>query len=427
MTADRRSRFRRPPALHRPPALPAPVTPDEVLERAPDVSRETSAKDAESAAWAALRDHDETTYLTPDLAAAVADSPPLRKDQVARLEALTADWERRVRLEDPPDATLLYFGSPPPPPPARRRLEAVPAAEEPSPLPDPAVVAARSAELLAEEEAREAAEEHRAPEPVPADTVERQAPAPGTVADHRPAGQAPARVSAWVSRHDPRSLEFPVRSRLERAVPLRDVSLDAGPVLDQGTTPPLSPGDASACVGMACATAANVLAIRAGEYRLKAAREEDARRLYRRAQDLDGVTGNEVGTSVLAGLKAGQEAGLWPGYLWALGGTKDVAQVLLQFGVAVVVGVPWDSSLEEPDANGIIRPGGAPMGGHALAVVGLRLGMLGGSAGPWFELQQSRGYTEGRRGRVYLHHTALGRLLGGVGEAGVPLPQELLT
>jgi hypothetical protein len=209
------------------------------------------------------------------------------------------------------------------------------------------------------------------------------------------------------------------------------VLLDGGPILDQGTTPPLSVRDASACVGMGCAAAANVLARRANMPIAGVPdgylREDGARRLYARAQDLDHVHGHDyAGTSVLAGMKAGQEAGLWAGYLWALGGTKDIAQVLLQLRLAVVVGVPWSTSLEEPDRNGIIRPGGADAGGHALAVVGLRLGLIGGSAGPWFILQQSRGPAEGMGGRVYLHHSHLARLLAGVGEAAVPLPAELL-
>lgn len=386
---DRRSRWRRPPAVHRPAVPPAPETPEEVLERAPDVSRETFEPYSVEAA-------DE---LVQDLAADLGVVPPLRRDQVARLEALTAVWARDVRIGGPgPDDTLLVGSAGPsiPVPPPRPRVEV---AQEPAPVPDPVVVAERSRQLL-EEEAAEEALEDRTPPP-------------------------PARVSDWTSRHDPRSLEYPARRMLERPVPLQDVSLEAGVVLDQGTTPPLDLRAASACVGMACATAANVLAIREGWAAPHA--EDDARRLYQRAQDLDQLSGHDyAGTSVLAGMKAGQEAGLWAGYLWALGGTRDVVQVLLQLRVAVVVGLPWSTSLEEPDRDGVIRPGGSDAGGHALAVVGFRLGRIGGRLGPWFELQQSRGLAEGRAGRVYLHHSDLSRLLAGVGEAGVPLPAELL-
>lgn len=405
--------LRRPPAVHRPPALPAPETPEEVLERAPDVSRETTERDAESAAWAALERHTADAFrpgwedrARESLDAAVAaQPPPLSRAQVLKLEALTARWTRDVRLEVPEDATLLYATPKPPPPPSRPVvLEVAP------PVVDQVEDDARSAELL---------EEHQTPGPAPV-----RDPDAG-------AGPGPARrVSDWVSRHDPRSLEYPVRARLSRAVPLADVSLEGGPVLDQGTTPPLSVRDASACVGFACAAAANVLYSgrnrgdsRAGYGPL---REDDARKLYHRAQDLDQFHGHDyAGTSVLAGLKAGQEAGLWGGYLWALGGTKDVAQVLLQLRVAVVVGVPWSTSLEDPDRYGVIRPGGSDAGGHALAVVGLKLS-VGGRPGPWFELQQSRGASEGVAGRVYMHHSHLARLLGGIGEAGVPLPVELL-
>ncbi len=389
--------------VHRAPA-PAPETPAEVLERAPDVSRETSAKDAESAAWGALSTPDPApVHLEPD----PGPAPPLRREQILRLEALTAVWERQVRLEGPADATLVYSAPKPPPPAARPRLAAVPDAPGvPSPSSDPAVVA----EADARELAAEAAEDRPAPTPSPV-------PRPGS-----------ARVSDWSSRHDPRSLDYGVRERLGRAVPLQDVSLFTGaPVLDQGTTPPLTVADASACVGMTMATLANVLAAKVGRstFGRPLLDEGDALTLYRRAQDLDHVTGNTAGTSVLAGLKAGQEAGLWDGYLWALGGTRDIAQVLLQLGLAVAVGVPWSEALENPDAVGIAAPGGADLGGHALAVVGLRMAHAG-RPGPWFELQQSRGPSEGRNGRIFLHHRHLAQLLAGIGEAGVAVREDAL-
>lgn len=332
--------------------------------------------------------------------------PPLRKDQVARLEALTARWTREVRTVESPDDTLLYASSakPPPPPASRPALELVPPPAPP--VPDAEEVAERTAELLADEP------------PAP-----RPTPAPGR---DGAAGSA-RRVSDWVSRHDPRSLAYPVRQRLGRAVPLQDVSLAAGPVLDQGTAPPLTPREASACVGMALTTAANRLELVDGSLGPAAGirDEEDARELYELAQRFDHVHGeNYAGTSVLGGLLAGRELGLWDEFLWGLGGTKDIAQVLLQLGLAVVVGIPWGPSLETPDAAGVIRPAGELTEGHAIAVVGLRI-QVAGRPGPWFELQQSRGESEGIGGRVYLHHRQLAQLLAGVGEAGVPIPRDL--
>lgn len=358
-----------------------------------------------------------TTVPHPDGTEHTEPAPPLSRAQVLKLEALTARWTREVRVTASPDDTLLYASSamPPPPPVTRPRLELV--ADVAPPIPDEETVRERSEELLEEE----------TPSP---------APAPGPGLDQEPA-TARRRVSDWVSEHDPRSLAYAVRQRLGRAVPLQDVSLVAGPVLDQGTAPPLSVRDASACVGMALTAAANVLELRPrvgpreGTLPNRLRYEDDARELYELAQRRDHVHGTDyAGTSVLGGLKAGRELGLWDEFLWALGGTRDIAQVLLQLRVAVVVGVPWDSSLETPDAAGVITPGGTPAGGHALAVVGLRQFLPGRDGlpltarpGPWFELQQSRGPAEGLGGRVFIHHRHLAQLLAGVGEAGVPLPR----
>lgn len=307
--------------------------------------------------------------------------PPLSRERITRLEALTAQWVRDVRVGGPgPDDTMLA-------PPSLSRPP-VPTSRRPAPV---------EASLELTEEEKSAAREMVWSAPV--------------------VFSAPVRVSDWTSRHDPRSLDFAVRDRLSRPVPLQDFVLEHGPILDQGTTPPLSVHDASACVGMAVVAAVNALGGIGG----LPGDVEDARAIYVRAQHLDSLSGEAyAGTSVLAGMKAGQEAGYWNTYLWALGGTRDVAQVLLQLRSPVVVGVPWSEKLENPDADGVITPGGADAGGHALAVVGLRLSVAG-RPGPWFVLQQSRGVAEGNGGLVYLHHTHLAGLLAGRGEAAVPL------
>jgi len=371
----RRLLGRRPPAVHRP-APAAPVSPDEVLERAPDpgpadVSRETWAELEAALEVPTARAVEELGRYVAGGQVPPADPPPLHKSQIAKLEAATALWERRIRLEGPPDATMLYGASRslPPVPPARPALDQPPA---PAPL----------------------------------------SPAAG-----------PARVSSWSSRHDPRSREFALRDRLRHPVPLQDVLLAHGPILDQGTTPPLSARDAAACTGMAAVAAANVLELGAGRQgRLD---EVAALEAYHRAQDLDHVHGHDApGTSVLAVMQAGQEAGWWDTYLWALGGTRDVAQALLQFRAPVVIGIPWPSGMEDPDPVGVVSPTGTPGMGHALCVVGLQRSHAA-RPGPWFVLQQSRGAAEGDGGLVYLHHSHLAALLRGVGEAAVPLPRGL--
>lgn len=351
----------------------------EAQEAAADVSRETSLEPA----------------------------PPLRAAQVARLEALTALWTREVRLDAPADATLVYSAPRPPVPPSSRASS--PPAEDRPPVP-----------ATAEEEAAvEAALLTPAPTPDPGPAVD-------------PVSGPARRVSDWVSRHDERSRAYAVRERLARRVPITDRLLERGPVLDQGTVPPLDLRTASACTGMAAVAAANVLRLGTAPAYTRAADVElldvsDARDVYFRAQELDEVHGHDyAGTSVLAVMRAGQEAGWWDAYFWGLGGTADIAQVILQWGVAVVVGVPWGPSLEAPDAAGVIAPTSLDGSGHALAVVGLRRQLRDGRPGPWFILQQSRGTAEGDGGLVYLHHADLARMLAGVGEAAVPVDRWTL-
>lgn len=401
---------------HAPPeeALVAMTEPPSVEMPAVDVSRETVGGPfvAGGQVPGEFEEEPARPALDPGVLARLQEPPrSLSAAQVLRLEALTAVWERQVRADGPPapDATMFYAlpSLPPVPPPARRRADPPAVLEE-----SPSVPRQRTNER----------------------TNERT--------DERPAtflpeflDALPARASDWSSRHDPASLEYAVRDRLRHPVPLQDYLLERGPILDQGTTPPLSLHDASACVGMAAAAAANVLDVdsrpvyeRPDPATLLDA--DDARRVYARAQELDALSGeNYAGTSVLAGMKAGQEAGWWDTYLWALGGTRDVAQAILQLRSPVVIGIPWGPSLDAPDAAGIIAPGGPLLEGHALAVVGIRTALTARQRavahqvipGPYFVLQQSRGTAEGDGGLVYLHHTHLGQLLRGVGEAGVPL------
>jgi hypothetical protein len=388
---------RQPPAVHRP-KPPAPETPAEVLERI-----EAAGPYPTDSLGRPIEDG-VNGWVDPEPA------PPLSKLQVARLEALTAQWERQVRLEGPADATLLYAAPKPPPPPRRDRIDAgIRRAAD----------ASREAAALPPPTSREAPVMDLSEDPLPA------ADEPDEVVYSTETPEPPRVVRDWVSRHDDRSRNFDVAARLRTAVPLQDRRWQIGPVFDQGTTPPLSVHDASGCVGMATAAAANVIAKSLG-IGIKPPSVDgpallskaDALALYARAQELDHVSGEAyAGTSVLAGMKAGQEAGLWPGYLWAFG-TKSIAQAVLQVG-PVVIGIPWMTGMEDPDSQGIITPTGEDAGGHALAVVGLIVSRPGG---PWFELQQSRGPALGDGGRVLIHHRYLTKLLAGRGEAAIPIP-----
>lgn len=240
---------------------------------------------------------------------------------------------------------------------------------------------------------------------------------PMTAEQSRSTGGTAARILNWTSRHDPASLNYGVRARLSAPAPLMDRAWEHGPILDQGTAPPLSLHDASGCTGHGGVNAANVLALMHGPD-VDLYGHEDAMRLYDRAQELDDVPGEEYpGTSVLALMKAGQEFGLWAAYSWAFG-TRDVAQALLQVG-PVVIGIPWFSGMTTPGADGVITVAGDDQGGHCLCLFAIRM-TLAGRAGPWFGGLQTWGEAVGDHGVVWFHHKDMARLLHTVGEAAVP-------
>jgi hypothetical protein len=146
----------------------------------------------------------------------------------------------------------------------------------------------------------------------------------------------------------------------------------------------------------------------------------DALELYRLAQKLDEIPGESyTGTSVLGGMKAGLERGLWGGYLWAFG-TKDIAQALLQRHGPVVIGIPWYDGLYETGPRGVVRLGGALVGGHCLAVVGLQLTGPNGEPGVHFIWQNSWGPSYGDEGLGYIANRDLVWLLRQQGEAAIP-------
>jgi hypothetical protein len=238
--------------------------------------------------------------------------------------------------------------------------------------------------------------------------------------DPPPAFDSERRLT-WRSRHDDRSRDYGVRAhRLAGRAPLADILLPTGPVLDQGSE--------GACAGFAAVDAGNVADLRAWHARgytgapADLLDADDARTLYKRAQQLDDVPGEDYsGTSVLAAMKAGQEQGLWAGYLWAFG-VRDIAQTLLQLQTAVVIGVPWGSAMFDTDADGLVTIGSdrGEWQGHALAVVGLSLRGPAGQPGPYFIWQNSWGPTYGAGGLGYVHHRDLAWLLSQRGEAAIP-------
>ncbi len=192
-----------------------------------------------------------------------------------------------------------------------------------------------------------------------------------------------------------------------------------GPVLDQGRE--------GACVGFGVVAEAL-----ASPVRVKAFRTRDplylttnpdlaARDVYRTAQAIDPWPetheGGAEGTSVLAGMKVGQERGWWSGYRWALNMAE--LRAALEEG-PVVIGVEWRSGMYRA-LGGILSVSGGVVGGHCILITGYtpRHRTAKGSA---YRLRNSWSEDWGVNGSAYISADDLdGILFQAGGEASVPV------
>lgn len=105
----------------------------------------------------------------------------------------------------------------------------------------------------------------------------------------------------------------------------------------------------------------------------------DAFAIYRRAVLLDGDPGNDddatapqdqlqSGSTVRAGAKAMQQAGLIGAYVWAFRAAQVADFVTREQGSPVVVGTNWYESMFRPDKHGRVKISGGVAGGHCYVV-----------------------------------------------------------
>lgn len=220
---------------------------------------------------------------------------------------------------------------------------------------------------------------------------------------------------------DERSRRFQVRTLLEQLEPakrLRGRAWSPGPVLDQGRE--------GACVGFA------VTARRNGRPRSYDLTSADAYRTYKLAQTLDEWPGDWYeGTSVLGGMKAGQQQGYWNEYRWCGAGSNsaidDVLDSLDDIG-PVVLGLEWRDSMMVPRPSGLLDCSGTAIGGHAICCIGYRMkARLDRKTEEVVVLQQSWGLGHGvpaygqMGGFVFMRIADLEMLLHRDGEAAVPI------
>lgn len=202
---------------------------------------------------------------------------------------------------------------------------------------------------------------------------------------------------------DERSRSFPVRATLtaEQIRKPRSYTWSCGIQLDQGTE--------GACVGFSIAHE-----IAARPVVVKSADDALARQIYYRARQIDEWPGeNYEGTSILAGVKAAQEAGYFGEYRWCFS-LSDLALAVGYKGPALL-GLNWYAGQLNTDANGFIHPTGYLLGGHAILCRAVSV------KGKFFTLRNSWGNSWGVNGDCRITFDELDRLLHEQGEACVPV------
>jgi hypothetical protein len=233
-----------------------------------------------------------------------------------------------------------------------------------------------------------------------------------------------ARHLDWVSRHDPRSLDYLMRDLLPDATTtLRQrgkVLWQHGEQLDQGSE--------GSCVGMAWMQEALTSPVRVdlnrSGYLVPAL--SVARSIYQEARVIDVADGNTwpEGASVLSGAKAMTRLGWLVEYRWCVE-ILDVIQTLVHRG-PVVLGIPWLDGMWLPDTFGELHATGPAVGGHAILANGYDPSRIvhpsaGRPARSMIHLQNSWGRDWGQDGGAWIESSALENLLRDGGEACAPV------
>jgi hypothetical protein len=218
----------------------------------------------------------------------------------------------------------------------------------------------------------------------------------------------------WKSRHDPRSLNYPIRGLLLFKPRRRDKTWNTGPILDQGRE--------GACVGFGW-TAETLAAPYSLDLRKVPNMPTDpnqfALSIYNQAKKIDDIPGEDYsGTSVLAGAQSLASLGIIAGYGWAFS-IDEVIDALMKKG-PVVLGINWyDGMYNAP--NGVLSVTGSLVGGHCILAIGYRVSSPKFGGRQTILLQNSWGPAWGVAGVAEIAVDDLARLLGEKGEACLPL------
>jgi hypothetical protein len=205
-----------------------------------------------------------------------------------------------------------------------------------------------------------------------------------------------------LEQFDERSLNFPVMALIStaQATAPRSYTWSCSQYLNQGNI--------GACVGFSWA---HELVARPTVLN---ASYNSAMQIYKDAQKIDEWAGESYeGTSVLAGAKVMKSLGWLHEYRWAF----NVNDLILAVGYKgpAVLGIPWYDGMFSPDNEGIIRPTGPVVGGHAILCNGVSLKKQ------LFRLHNSWGVFWGHNGDAFISFDNMAKLLSEHGEACIPV------
>ena len=206
-----------------------------------------------------------------------------------------------------------------------------------------------------------------------------------------------------VPHFDTRSLDYPIGISTPTNKPRISKIWDCYAYLNQGTE--------GSCTGHAVA---HELASK--PISIPNMTHEIAVQIYKRAQKLDPWAGEDYeGSTVLAAVKAAKERGWYDEYRWAFG-EEDLAMTVCYIG-PVVLGINWYYGMSNPK-NGVIKPTGTQVGGHAICCIGYDADR------DMYILRNSWGKRWGDGGNCYIHKDDMKMLLKQGGEACVPIQRK---
>jgi len=203
----------------------------------------------------------------------------------------------------------------------------------------------------------------------------------------------------WRPRFDERSKQYPILSTIAIRR-RRSYTWRCSMHLDQGRE--------GACTGFAVS---HEMMARPAE--VKGISNLTAYKLYKQAQKLDQWPGESYeGSSVLGAMKAAVLQGYYREYRWAFD-ENDIALAVGYRG-PVIMGTNWHEGMMTPDSNGLIRPTGKAVGGHAYLIRGYdhKRGL--------YRIHNSWGSSWGKDGDCFIESYDLVYLISEHGEACIP-------